>query len=198
MLSPQQISRQLLDRTISAQEALDHRNRIKDADKHQFLDDIIFVSGLLSPIEPKVDDAATRYSRGIDVLVELLDIAPSPVRTKMVNNLHWALFSDVRSGALASDNMPAGQKLAMQQVYLALQARSAKAALHFLSRGMDRGRNDRIFSYLDACIDKQSIVAAAVQVKRVEVLYHRARWAECLPHLDSKNRDAHFAGDLGL
>jgi len=198
MLNAQQISRQLLDRTLSTEEALAHRDRLGNRDSHQFIDDIIFVSGLLNSTDPKLDAAATRYDRGVEVLIDLLNLAGSPSRTKMVNNLQSAFFADVRSGALVTDNMPPGQRLALINFFVAFQSRSALAALHFLSRGMDKGRNDRIFEILSPCIDKQLIIETAAQTRRVDLLFTRSRWLDCLPHLPLKFRDAHLAGDLGL
>lgn len=195
MLNAQQISRQLLDRALSTEEALAHRDRLGNRDSHQFIDDIIFVSGLLNPTDAA---AVTRYDRGVEVLIDLLNLAGSPTRTKMVNNLQSAFFADVRSGALESDRIPPGQRLAMINLFVAFQSRSPLAALHFLSRGMDKGRNDRIFEILNPHIDKQLIIETAAQTRRVDLLFTRSRWLDCLPHLPSKFRDAHLAGDLGL
>jgi len=197
-LSPQQISRQLLDGKLNSQQALERRDKLKSAHQPQFLLDLVFVSGLLNPAEEKLGAIAARYERGLDVLVELLLHATSSVRTKLVNTLHQAIFDGVRSGVDISDNMPAGQKDALSQVYLGLQSRSAVAAMLFLSRGMDKGRNDRIFKYLDRCIDRELIIQEAIGAKRLDVLHQRSRWPECLPHLNGKARDAYFGGDLGL
>ncbi|AXH59855.1 hypothetical protein [Pseudomonas amygdali] len=198
MLSAQQISRQLLGRTLSTEEALAHRDRLGHRDSHQFIDDIIFVSGLLNPIDPKLESAATRYDRGVEVLIDLLNLAGSPTRTKMVNNIQSAFFADVRSGALVSDSIPPSQRLALINLFIAFQSRSPLAALHLLSRGMDKGRNDRIYEILNPHIDKQLIIETAAQTRRVDLLFTRSRWLDCLPHLPSKFRDAHLAGDLGL
>ena len=198
MLNAQQISRQLLDRILSTEEALTHRDRLGNRDSHQFIEDIIFVSGLLNSVDPNLDAEVTRYDRGVEVLIDLLNLAGSPTRTKMVNNLQSAFFADVRSGALVSDNMPPGQKHALIKFFVAFQSRSAMAALHFLSRGMDRGRNDRIFEILNPHIDKQLMIEMAAQTRRVDLLFTRSKWLDCLPHLPLKFRDAHLAGDLGL
>ena len=198
MLNPQRISRELLDHKISAQEALDHLAKVRSGDQHQFVDDIVFVTGILNPNVPKAGAVYARCKRGFDAVVEILNMAPSPARTKLVNNLHAAAFREVRSGVIQNDNLPESQKLGLVQLYEALQSRSALSAMYFLSRGMDKGRNDRILACLEPHIDKPMIIAAAVQEKRVDILYQRARWIECLPHLPEKSRDGHFAADLGL
>lgn len=198
MLRPQQIARRLIEGTLTAPKAVEHLKAVNNDEKFQFMEDIIFVCGLTSPDQPKLGSMATHYERGIDVLAELFSMTGNGMGLRLVNDSHAAFFRDVRSGPLERDRLPAHLQMALTHLYEHLQAKSPLAALNFLTRGLIQGRSEAIHTILAPSIDKALILETAVIAKRIDFLYNKMKWDECVPLLTSKGRDRFFSGELGL
>lgn len=197
MLSPQQLATRLLEGTLSAEKASTQNFDASVNDRQQFIDSIIDRCDLLNPGDPEQGSATTHYVRGMDVLVELLTLPRASGSTRIVNPIHGKIF-DHQSPGLPQKEMSAASKLGMIKLYVGLQAKSPEAAIRFLMYGLSANRTKRIFGELCLHIDKPLIMDAAVGSGRIDALYNKSKWSECLPHLTNTGRDAYFGGDLGL
>lgn len=195
---PRKIARALLEGLITAPKAASLLMDVPTTDRREFMESVVFISGLMMlNIEPE-GSQRRYYDRGIEVIAEVLSLPRTTLGWMLSNDLQAVLFTDTRSGPLASDNLTASQKLVIRRAFVDLQAKNITAASRLIGDGRLAGRSDKLLKAIEQDINKEGILHAAILDKRVDQLYDKTAWRECLPFLSGLAKDKLISVDLGL
>lgn len=171
---------------------------VPTTDRREFMESVVFISGLMMlNIEPE-GSQRRYYDRGIEVIAEVLSLPRTTLGWMLSNDLQAVLFTDTLAGPLVYDRLTVSQKLIIQRIFVDLQAKNITAASRLIGDGRLAGRSDKLLKAIGQEIDKEGILQASIQDKRVDQLYKKTAWQECLPYLSGRAKDRVMSEDLGL
>lgn len=195
---PRKIARALLEGQITAPMSASLLMDVPTTDRRQFMESVVFISGLMVlNIEPG-GSQQRYYDRGIEVIAEVLSLPRTTLGWMLSNDLQAVLFTDTKTGPLVSDSLTASQRVIIKRIFSDLQAKNITAASRLVGDGRLPGRSDQILKAVGQDIDKEGILHASILEKRVDQLFKKTAWRECLLFLSGQAKDKVISEDLGL